>query len=431
VGVEEVKTKNLEGEKGLENTDSKAIDQKLIPNANIGMVGHVAHGKTTLTEALTGKLTLTHSEELKRGITIRLGYADARIYKCVSCNRYFTSDKPSGARCPYCLSDSQLQRTVSFVDVPGHETLMATVLTGAALMDGAILVIAANERCPQPQTREHLTALEAVGIKSIIIVQNKIDLVDEKRAMESYREIKEFVKGTNLEDAPIIPVSAQKKANIDVVVEMIEKMIQSSALKEGDFKMLVARSFDINKPGFGPGDIRGGILGGGIVSGEVRIGDEIEIRPGVKVGDSYKSLVTKVIGLQKSGMNLEKAGTGGLLGMMTTLDPSVTKSDLLVGNVVGLPGKVPNTKSELRIEIKLLERVVGSKELAKVEPIKAGENLMINAGTARSAGVVSEFKKGMLSLKLKIPVCIEEKERVVISRLVTGRWRLIGYGTAL
>ncbi len=414
---------------GVEKVKSKT-DPKLIPSANIGMVGHVAHGKTTLTEALTGKLTLTHSEELKRGITIRLGYADARIYRCKKCSRYFTYEGPD-AKCPYCFSDSELQNTVSFVDAPGHETLMATVLTGAALMDGAILIIAANERCPQPQTREHLTALEAVGIENIIIVQNKIDLVDEKRAKESYKEIKKFIKGTKLENSPIIPISAQQKINIDVVLEAIEKMIPNSTSQEGEFRMLVARSFDINKPGTTPSKIVGGVVGGSIVTGKIKVGDEIEIKPGVKIKDAYRPLTTKVIGLQKAGINLEEAGPRGLLGVMTTLDPALTKADSIVGNVVGLPGKLPEAKDEVRIEIKLLDRVVGSKEMGRVEPIRVGESLMINAGTARSIGIVTEQKKGMLTLKLKIPICVEEKERIVISRQLSGRWRLIGYGTTL
>lgn len=414
----------------MEKLKSK-IDPRLIPSANIGMVGHVAHGKTTLTEALTGKLTLTHSEELKRGITIRLGYADARVYKCKKCNRYFTSEKAKDAKCPYCFSDAELQRTISLVDAPGHETLMATVLTGAALMDGAILIIAANETCPQPQTREHLTALEAVGIKNIIIVQNKIDLVDEKRAKESYKEIKKFIKGTKLEGSPIIPISAQQRINIDVVVESIEKMMPNSESSEGEFKMLVARSFDINKPGTTPKKIVGGVLGGGIVSGKIKVGDEIEIKPGIKVKDDYNAITTKVVGLQKANMDLEEAGPGGLLGMMTTLDPALTKSDQLVGNVVGLPRKLSKSRSQIKVGIKLLDRVVGSKEMAKVKPIKIGENLMINAGAARSVGAVTEKKKGTLTLELKIPVYVEEKERIVISRLITSRWRLIGYGNIL
>jgi translation initiation factor 2 subunit 3 len=90
---------------------------------------------------------------------------------------------------------------------------MATMLSGAAIMDGAILVIAADEPCPQPQTREHLAAANAIGIKNIVIVQNKIDIVDEKRARASYTEIKNFVKGTVAEDSPVIPISAQRGIN--------------------------------------------------------------------------------------------------------------------------------------------------------------------------------------------------------------------------
>jgi len=415
------------------------IDKRLIPSANVGMVGHVAHGKTTLTEALTGKLTLTHSEELKRGITIRLGYADARIYKCKRCNRYTISEK-----CPYCSSDNdaeaELQRTISFIDAPGHETLMATVLTGTSLMDGAILVIAANERCPQPQTREHMTALEVAGIKNVIIVQTKIDLVDEKGALKNYNEIKNFIKGTILEKARIIPVSAQKKINVDLIFEAIEKIIPDHKI-EGNIeenreeenktenpKMLVARSFDINKPGTPLKKLVGGVLGGSVVSGVLKVGDEIEIRPGAKKSESsYKPLKTKIVGLQKAGLNLQEAGPGGLLGIMTELDPALTKSDLLVGNLVGLPGSLPNPVDEVEVEAKLLERVVGSKQMGKVEPLRTGENLMINVGTARSVGTV-EQKKRTVRLKLKIPICVEKGERLVISRQVSGRWRLIGYG---
>lgn len=403
-------------------------EANLIPETNIGMVGHVAHGKTTLIEALTGKLTLTHSEELKRGITIRLGYADARIYKCKKCGKFSTTAS-TAAKCPYCFSDTELQRTVSFIDAPGHETLMATVLTGASLMDGAILLIAANERCPQPQTREHLTALGVVGIKNVIIVQNKIDLVDEKQAMENYKQIKEFVKGTMLEGSPIIPVSAQQRINIDLVIEAMESCIPTTARDESrQLKMLVARSFDINKPGAGPKKLVGGVLGGAIVSGKLKVGDEIEVRPGVKTKAGYKPLLTSVAGLQKAGIDLNEAGPGGLLGMLTKLDPYLTKSDALVGNVAGLPGKLPDVSDSLSLSVTLLERVVGAKELRAVKPVKAGESLMINVGTARSIGTVKEIKKDAIELELKIPVCVEKGERVVISRQIAGRWRLIGYG---
>jgi len=402
------------------------VNPKLIPEANIGLVGHVAHGKTSLIQAITGKLTLVHSEELKRGITIRLGYADARIYKCTKCGKYCTSEK-----CPYCFSDCELQRTVSFVDAPGHETLMATVLTGAALMDGAILVIAANEPCPQPQTREHLKALELVGIKNVIIVQNKIDLVSEEQAIKNYEQIKDFIKDS-FPNAPIIPVSAQQRINIHAVLEAIEKFIPTikrDLTKEP--RMLVARSFDINKPGAKPKNLVGGVLGGAIIQGKLKLNDEIEIRPGVKIKEKYQPLFSKVVGLQKAGINLEEASAGGLLGLMTELDPYLTKSDALVGNVVGLAGKLPEARNFLRVEINLLERLVGSQELKEIEPLKKGEKILINAGTARTLATVSLIKGNIIECELQIPIVVEEKEKVVISRQVAGRWRLIGYGSVL
>src|SRR4030042_3567413 len=193
------------------------------PEANIGTIGHVDHGKTTLVQALTGVWASRHSEELKRGITIKLGYADMPVYECPKCEppKNYTTQQT----CPACGTKAFFVRAISFLDAPGHEALMATMLSGAAIMDGAILVIAADEPCPQPQTREHLAAAEVSGIKNIIIVQNKIDIVDNKRALESYREIKAFVKGTVAETAPIIPISAQRGINIDVLLDALQTFI--------------------------------------------------------------------------------------------------------------------------------------------------------------------------------------------------------------
>src|SRR3989338_8172078 len=134
------------------------------PVLNIGMVGHVDHGKTTLLERLSGKWTDTHSEELKRGITIRLGYADVVFRKCPKCE----GDKKYTAKeeCPHCSSKTVPVRKVSFVDAPGHESLMATMLAGATIIDGALLLVAANEECPQPQTKEHLMALSIIRINN-------------------------------------------------------------------------------------------------------------------------------------------------------------------------------------------------------------------------------------------------------------------------
>ena len=388
------------------------------------MVGHVDHGKSTLVESLTGKWPASHSEELKRGITIRLGYADATFYKCPKCGGYLTSEK-----CPKCFKKAKSLRTVSFVDAPGHESLMATVLTGSALMDGAILAIAADEKCPLPQTREHLTTLEVVGIKNIVIVQNKIDIVTKERAEKSYQEIKNFVKGTIAEPSPIIPISAQQKINVEYVIEAIEKYIPTPKRDlEKDPKMFVARSFDINKPGLTPEKLVGGVVGGAIIQGKFKKGDKIEIRPGIRVGDKWKVITTEIVSMEKAGIKLGEATAGGLLGVLTKLDPYFTKADGLVGNFVGLPEKLPAVRSKLKLKIKLLERVVGTKDMAEVKTIKPQETLMINIGTARSIGIVTNVKGNQAEIELKIPVCADRGDRVVLSRQILGRWRLIGYG---
>jgi len=395
---------------------------------NIGMVGHVDHGKTTLTKALTGIWADTHSEELRRGITIKIGFADAEIRKCPSCGKYSTSPK-----CPYCGAETEFERRVSFIDAPGHEALMTTMLAGASLMDGAILVIAANEPCPKPQTREHLMALQIVGNRNIIIAQNKIELVDKERALENYREIKEFVKGTVAENAPIIPISALHGANVDVLMKAIEEVIPTRKRNPRKSpRMLVLRSFDVNKPGTTPERLIGGVLGGSIIQGKLKVGDEIEIRPGIPYEEHgrirYEPITTEIVSLQAGGKFVDEAFPGGLVGVGTKLDPYLTKGDLMAGNVVGKPGKLPPVWNELRLEVHLLDRVVGTEEELKVEPIKRREMLLLNVGTARTVGLVTNLGKDEVEIKLQIPICAEPGDRVAISRQVGSRWRLIGYG---
>jgi translation initiation factor 2 subunit 3 len=401
------------------------------PECNIGTIGHVDHGKTTLVEAITGVWVAKHSEELRRGITIKLGYADAPIFKCPNCEepQCYSSDP----KCPNCGSECEFVRAVSFVDAPGHEALMATMLSGAAVMDGALLIIAANEKCPQPQTREHLAAIELAGVKNIIIVQNKIDIVDEKRALESYKEIEAFVKGTVAEGKPIIPVSAQHSVNVDAILQAIEKNIPTPHLDpDKPPRMFVLRSFDVNKPGTSIDELNGGVVGGSISQGRFKVGDDIEIRPGIKVEKQgrtfYESIFTEITSLNVGGKNVKEAQSGGLVGIGTYLDPSLTKADGLTGNLVGKPDLLPPTRNELVLDTTLLKRAIGTKELVQVDQIIKGERLLLDVGTAITVGKVEAAKKGVVTLQLVRPVCAEEGARTAISRKIANRWRLIGYG---
>jgi translation initiation factor 2 subunit 3 len=312
--------------------------------------------------------------------------------------------------------------------------LMATMLAGATLFDGAILVIDATVPCPQPQTREHLKALEIMGVKNIVVVQNKIEIAPRDKVVENYRQIREFLKDSMYRDAPVVPISALHRANLDVLIEVIEKTIPTPKRDPTKpLRALIARSFDVNKPGTPPEELRGGVLGGSIIQGVARVGDEIEIRPGIRLEKGggraeYEPLYTQIVSLRAGDVNVEEARPGGLVGFGTLLDPSLTKSDSLAGSVVGKPGTLPPTLSDLDLEVVLFERAVGTVDMVKVDSIRANEVLMINAGTTTTLGTVTKASKDVVSVKLRRPVCAEPGTRVAISRQISGRFRLIGYG---
>ena len=401
------------------------------PNINIGTAGHVDHGKTTLVEAITGVWTSGHSEELRRGITIKVGYADAAFYKCPQCpSPLGYSTTPS---CANCSGGSELQRVVSFVDSPGHESLMANMLSGGALMDGAILVVAANEKVPQPQTREHLLALQVLGIRQIVIVQNKVDLTDSEKAIENYNQINEFVEGSVASNAPIIPISAQHKLNIDVLIEAIETSIKTPPRSTNKAAIMhVLRSFDINKPGLPLDRVKGGVIGGALIQGELSVGDDIEIRPGFmdEKKSKYESIRSVVSTLGTGAGLVQKVRPGGLVAIGTKLDPTYIKSDSLIGSVVGKPDTLPDDVEDITIEVQLFDTAVGTQEMVKVEPIRTKEPLRLNVGTAATLGTVTNSKDNKIEAKLRKPLCLLPQSRVAISRRIADRWRLIGAGVS-
>ena len=399
------------------------------PEVNIGTLGHVDNGKSTIVQAITGIWPARHSEELKRGITIRIGYADAAIYRCPSCEEPF--NYTTEERCPRCGSETEFIRAVSFIDCPGHHSLMVTMLSGAALFDGAIFVADARHRFPQPQDREHLQAAFIMGVKNIVFAQNKIDLVDRERALENYEEIRSYIKGTMVEDAPIIPISGQHSVGVEPLLWAMEKFIPTPHHDlTKPFRMPILRSFDVNPPGT-PGDkIRGGVIGGAIIQGVVRVGDEIEIAPGVKVEESgrYEPLVTEVVNIRAGGRNVEEARSGGLTGIETKLDPALTKSDGMIGNMAGSPGTLPPTRYTLSLEYDLFEYVVGVQEKMKVNPISVKEPLVLNVYSAVTSGIVTRRSGDKIEVALRRPVVAMDGDRVSISRMIGSAWRLIGYG---
>jgi len=414
---------------------------------NIGTIGHVAHGKSTLVKAISGVQTVRFKNELERNITIKLGYANAKIYKCddpaVQRPQCFTSRgsaHPDEFPCEFSTKGKfKLVRHVSFVDCPGHDILMATMLNGAAVMDAALLLIAGNESCPQPQTSEHLAAIEIMKLKHILIMQNKIDLVKESQAKEQHDQIVKFVQGTIAEGAPIIPISAQLKYNIDAVCEYVVKKIP---VPIRDFtsepRLIVIRSFDVNKPGCEVDDLKGGVAGGSILRGVLKVGQEIEVRPGIVSKDAEgkltcKPIFSRIMSLFAEQNDLEYAVPGGLIGVGTKIDPTLCRADRLVGQVLGAVGALPEIFIELEISYFLLRRLLGvrtegDKKGAKVQKLAKNEVLMVNIGSLSSGGRVLAVKADLAKIGLTSPVCTEVGEKIALSRRVEKHWRLIGWG---
>ncbi|GBB93728.1 hypothetical protein RclHR1_02220023 [Rhizophagus clarus] len=414
---------------------------------NIGTIGHVAHGKSTVVKAISGVQTVRFKNELERNITIKLGYANAKIYKCEredcprpGCYKSYRSDKEENPACERigCTGKMKLLRHVSFVDCPGHDILMATMLNGAAVMDAALLLIAGNESCPQPQTSEHLAAIEIMKLKHIIILQNKVDLCKESACEEHYRSILDFVKGTVADGAPIVPISAQLKYNIDAINEYIVKKIPIPVRDfTSDPRLIVIRSFDVNKPGAEVDELKGGVAGGSILRGVLKVGDEIEVRPGILTKDNEgqihcRPIFSRIVSLFAEHNDLKFAVPGGLIGVGTKIDPTLCRADRLVGQVLGAVGKLPKIYTELEINYFLLRRLLGvktdDKKQTKVSKLAKNEVLMVNIGSTSTGGRVMNVKADLAKIVLTSPACTEIDEKIALSRRIDKHWRLIGWG---
>jgi len=450
----------IDQEDGLAVQDLTTLDvSKLTPltpevisrqaTMNVGTIGHVAHGKSTVVKGLSGVHTVKFKAEKERNITIKLGYANAKIYKCddpeverPSCYTSFGSSTPDSVPHPE-KGNWRLVRHVSFVDCPGHDILMATMLNGAAVMDAALLLIAGNESCPQPQTSEHLAAVEIMRLKHIIILQNKVELIKEQQALAQYDEIKKFVAGTAADSSPIIPISAVLKYNVDIVCEYLCTQVP---IPPRDFSsnplMIIIRSFDVNRPGEEVDNLKGGVAGGSILKGVLKLGDEIEIRPGIVSKDSSgnvqcKPIRSRIMSLAAEHNKLSYAVPGGLIGVGTKVDPTLTRGDRLVGHVLGHPGKLPNIFIEIEVKFYLLRRLLGVKtdgdnKAGKVSKLKKGEILMVNIGSTAAGGRILGIKENdCAKVTLTNPVCTQDGDKVALSRRIDKHWRLIGWGSII
>jgi selenocysteine-specific elongation factor len=260
----------------------------------IGTAGHVDHGKSTLTWALTGINPDRLEEEQRREMTIDLGFA--------------WLDLPGGER-------------VGIVDVPGHRDFIENMLAGVGGIDAAVLVIAADEGV-MPQTREHLAILDLLSVPTGLIALTKIDLVRDTDWVELVQlDIMETVQGTVMDGQPIIPVSARTGEGLDRLVEALADLLAQRPARPdvGNPRLPIDRVFTIS--GFGV------VVTGTLLDGSLAVGQEVEIQPA--------NVRARIRGLQSHEESIEVADPGRRLAVNLR---GVEKSDLARGDVLGLPG---------------------------------------------------------------------------------------------
>ena len=336
------------------------------PIINVGFIGHVSDGKSTVTRRLTDVETQKFSKEKETNITIRLGYANAKIYKCQMCPEpicyYSIGINTKTNECKHCGEKGILVNHISFVDCPGHNSFMGTMLNGTSVMDYTITVESVvNKTFPAPQTIQHLDAIESNNIPNVAIILNKVDLVNEITTFEKIDILKDFLKKYKSKANPIIPISATFDVNIDVICEILAKLkVPQRELECEKLRMNIIRSFNINLPGTKIDTLKGGVVGGSIIKGTVKINDTVYIYPGMIYEDKYEPLKAKVLTIFSEKTSLQSAVCGGLIALGLDIDPGLTGDDALVGNVIKLNNKFDDTNKfyvtkKVKLDIKYFD----------------------------------------------------------------------------
>lgn len=391
------------------------------PIMNIGMIGHVSDGKSTITKALTGVTTQKHSHEKQKNITIRIGYANAKILKCTSCNvpecYYSTTSDNYDDKCPKCNSDAILMNHVSFVDCPGHNMLLATMLNGTSVMNYTILVESvSNHHIPAPQTLEHFNCIKNMDIPNVATILNKIDLINKEKCKDLCKILQDFLDKNNCV-SKVIPMSATHSINIDIlcmILAHLPKPIQKTEI----LKMPIIRSFNINKPGTKIEDLQGGVIGGSIISGTIKKNEDVFMVPGMITNENnnyyYKPLICKVESINSEKNNLEEARSGGLIGIKLDIDPGLTCDDKLTGNVItnNITGIVSNN-FEAKIK--------------KCNHIDPKIQYVFNINSNNINGKITSKKNDIIKIQLEKYQYIDDNDIITISHNNNGSINLIGY----
>ena len=398
------------------------------PTMVVGTLGHVAHGKSTTVKALTGTKPTRHSKEKIRGITIELGYSACKLYANEALTRFAAR---GGDGPPFLTTDDgevlACKRHISFADCPGHDELMTVMLGGTTVMDAALLTVAADDPCPMPQTQEHLMAAEMMGLKDLILIQNKLDLVTQEKAWAHHDALRDFVGGTAAHDAPIVPLSAALGINMGHLIRLLLALPHppTEALASKPLRASLVRSFDINKAGTPIKALKGGVVGGTLVEGTLVPGDVVDILPGLynAKDKTWFPVSCRILSLKSETMPLDKAVPGGLIGFGTDLDPALAGSNGLMGQWMVAPGTCRDLVVQDGLFVfRCLKRSVEGKKCR----IHKKDRLQINVGARTLHADFQRTKRdGVYHLALSEPIVLFPSTKLVASR----GGRIIGIGT--
>jgi translation initiation factor 2 subunit 3 len=307
------------------------------------------------------------------------------------------------------------------------------MLNGSSIMDTTILIESANNtEILGKQSLEHLNAIKIYNLPVAFVCMNKLDLIKKDIAKNRILQLKNELINTQAENADIIPLSANFNSNIDIVARYLANLKVTKKSLDKSIKMIIIRSFNINKINTPIDNIMGGVVGGTIVQGILKIGDKFIIKPGFvtknpnyDIDDNSSTkwicypLVSSVISINADSNKLDKAISGGLIGVCTTLDPGLTINNKLVGNILFEYNQLNDIYETLMIEYHPLDNII---------KLNKGDTIIINNNACNTNASIYSFKKEKLILELlDRPICIEIGDKITISQNLNG-FKIIGYG---
>jgi translation initiation factor 2 subunit 3 len=391
------------------------------PIINLGCLGSVSDGKSTMVEKCSGTKTQRHSNEKVRNITIKQGYGNMKIWE--KNGDYHTTNSSILNN-----DDMNLVNHISFVDCPGHQEYINTMLSSISVMDGAIFVIAVDQPLKnKPQLIQHLAAAKLGKINKIIICMNKIDLVSKDVVRQRKYELDELLTEYDIKPYIIIPTSFNKRIGINYLIQAIMELFSNYHEKINDNTMFrISRTFDINKPGTNWREVNGGVIGGSLISGKVKVGDEIEILPGYLSKDkngkfTCNTITTKILSIKSDNNELDEIIPGGLVGIRTDLDPFYCKNDTLAGNAAII--KNTNQKPKIYNQVYLDTNYINTFGF-NWEP-KIHDLVSIQMGTRVIDAKVTDINRNTLLFDFVKPVCISDNEHIIICKVIDRILRIV------